>query len=265
MMDRLLDVDGLCAGYKQMEVLHGVSLDVAAGEIVAIVGANGAGKSTLLNTITGLISTRAGQIKFEGEAIHGRPTQSIIRHGICLVPERRQLFSTMTVEENLLIGAYARADRPSRRTLADDMEEVFELFPRLKERRRQIAQSMSGGEQQMAAIARALMAKPRLFLFDEPSLGLAPLIVDQIMDQIVKLRSGGRTILLVEQNVRVALGVSDRAYVMETGKIAMSGVASELLANESVQETYLGGRSDDPNSMEERIRSKGAADNQTPS
>jgi branched-chain amino acid transport system ATP-binding protein len=257
-MTPLLDVAELCSGYKQMEVLHGVSLHVMPGEIVALVGANGAGKSTLLNTITGVVPARSGRISFENVLISALPTRDIVRMGIGVVPERRQLFGTMSVEENLLIGAYARPDRPTHKQLQSEMADVFELFPKLRDRRRQLAQSMSGGEQQMTAIARALMAKPRLLLLDEPSLGLAPLVVDQIVEQIVRLRAGGCTILLVEQNARLALSISDRGYIVETGRIAMSGGAAELLANDSIQAAYLGGRNDTPNSMEERIRSRGA-------
>jgi branched-chain amino acid transport system ATP-binding protein len=255
-MTPLLDVAELCSGYKQMEVLHSISLHVLPGEIVALVGANGAGKSTLLNTVTGIVPARSGRISFGHSVISMRSTRDIVRMGIGVVPERRQLFGTMSVEENLLMGAYARPGRSTRRQLQSDIEYVFDLFPRLRERRRQLARSMSGGEQQMTAIARALMAKPRLLLMDEPLLGLAPLVVDQIMEQIATLRVGGCTILLVEQNARLALSVSDRAYVVETGRIAMSGNAAELLGNESIQDAYLGGRNDTPNSMENRIRSR---------
>jgi branched-chain amino acid transport system ATP-binding protein len=255
-MAALLDVRELCSGYGPMEVLHRVSLAVGEGEIVALLGANGAGKSTLLNTITGLVPARAGSVSFAGSVISSMATQDIVRLGIGQVPERRQLFGTMTVEENLLIGAYARSDKPNRAALAADMDEVFVLFPRLKERRRQLAQSMSGGEQQMAAIARALMARPRLLLLDEPSLGLAPLVVDQIMSQVQTLRARGSTILLVEQNARVALEIADRAYVVETGAITLSGKAADLLANEAVQDAYLGGRGGSPRAMEERIRAR---------
>jgi branched-chain amino acid transport system ATP-binding protein len=251
-MAAFLDIGELCSGYGRMEVLHGISLHIDEGEIVALLGANGAGKSTLLNTITGLVATRAGQTRFAGRAISDLPTQDIVRLGVTQVPERRQLFGTMTVEENLLIGAYARTDRPSRAVLEADMAEIFVLFPRLKERRRQLAQSMSGGEQQMAAIARALMAKPRMLLLDEPSLGLAPLIVDQIMARIRDLRARGCTILLVEQNARVALELADRAYVVETGRITLSGKGSDLLADPAVQNAYLGGEG----LMEERIRAQ---------
>lgn len=255
-MAALLEISELRSGYKQMEVLHGVSLYVEQGEIVALVGANGAGKSTLLNTITGIVPVRSGRISFDNTVISARPTRDIVRMGVGVVPERRQLFGTMSLQENLLIGAYSRADNPSHSQLLTEIDQVLELFPRLRDRRRQLAQSMSGGEQQMTAIARALMSKPRLLLLDEPSLGLAPLVVDQIVGQIVKLRDGGCTLLLVEQNARLALSISDRAYVVETGQITMSGSAAELLGNESVQEAYLGGRNDTLSSMEARIRSR---------
>jgi branched-chain amino acid transport system ATP-binding protein len=257
-MRPLLDVVDVCSGYKLMEVLHGISLRVMPGEVVALVGANGAGKSTLINTITGIVPVRSGCISFDGVVISSLPTRHIVRLGIGVVPERRQLFGTMSLEENLLIGAHSRADHPSRRRLQTEIDDVLQLFPNLRERRRQLAQSMSGGEQQMTAIARALMARPRLLLLDEPSLGLAPLVVGQIMEQLAALRASGRTILLVEQNARLALSISDRAYVVETGRIAISGTAAELLGNESIQDAYLGGREDAADSMERRIRSRRA-------
>ena len=257
-MSALLDIAQLTSGYGGTEILHAVSLEVRAGEIVALLGANGAGKSTLLNTIIGLVPARSGTVAFDGKPITGLATQGIVRLGISQVPERRQLFGTMSIEENLLIGAYARADKPGKAVLARDMEEQFQLFPRLKERRRQLAQSMSGGEQQMAAIARALMARPRLLLLDEPSLGLAPLIVAQIMAQVVELRKRGCTILLVEQNARVALGIADRAYVLETGRITLSGTAAALLADPAVQDAYLGGQGAGTRAMEDRIRARAA-------
>jgi branched-chain amino acid transport system ATP-binding protein len=258
-MTALLQLEGVSSGYGRTAVLREVSLAVAEGEIVALIGANGAGKSTLLNTVVGVIPTRAGRTLFAGAPMSGLDTQRIVRQGITQVPERRQLFGTMTVEENLLMGAYARADRPGKAALAAALEEQFQLFPRLKERRRQLAQSMSGGEQQMAAIARALMARPRLLLLDEPSLGLAPLIVRQIMEQIVELRRRGCTILLVEQNARVALEIADRGYVLETGRITLAGSASDLLNDPAVQDAYLGGQGAGSRAMEERIRAKAAA------
>ncbi|HVO15334.1 MAG TPA: ABC transporter ATP-binding protein [Alphaproteobacteria bacterium] len=255
-MAALLHLEGVSSGYGRTAVLHEISLEVAAGEIVALIGANGAGKSTLLNTVTGLIPTRGGSTLFDAAPIDGLDTERIVRLGVTQVPERRQLFGTMTVEENLLMGAYARADRPGKARLAADLEEQYEQFPRLKERRRQLAQSMSGGEQQMAAIARALMSRPRLLLLDEPSLGLAPLIVRQIMEQIVTLRRRGCTILLVEQNARVALEIADRGYVLETGRITLAGPASDLLDDPAVQDAYLGGQGAGSRAMEERIRAR---------
>jgi branched-chain amino acid transport system ATP-binding protein len=257
-MAALLEIADLRAGYGRTEALHGVSLEVHEGEIVALLGANGAGKSTTLNTVMGRLPARSGRIDFDGHPIAALPTREIVRLGLALVPERRQLFGPMTVEENLLVGAYARADRPSKAVLAADLAAQFALFPRLQERRRQLAQSLSGGEQQMAAIARGLMARPRLLLLDEPSLGLAPLIAAQIMEQIADLRRRGCTILPVEQNARVALGIADRAYVLETGSIALSGPAAELLENSAIQEAYLGGQGADAERMERRIRARAA-------
>ncbi|HVV92735.1 MAG TPA: ABC transporter ATP-binding protein [Hyphomicrobiales bacterium] len=254
----MLDIAGLSAGYGRTEVLHGISLEVRQGEIVALLGANGAGKSTTLNTVMGLLPARTGEIRFDGQSIASRPTREIVHLGLVLVPERRQLFGPMTVEENLLVGAYARADRPGKAALAADLDAQFALFPRLGERRRQLARSLSGGEQQMAAIARALMARPRLLLLDEPSLGLAPLIVAQIMEQIADLRRGGCTILLVEQNARVALGIADRAYVLETGSVALAGPAATLIENPAIQEAYLGGQGTGADRLELRIRARAA-------
>jgi branched-chain amino acid transport system ATP-binding protein len=259
-MAPLLDVIDLRSGYALMEVLHGISLYVMPGELVALVGANGAGKSTLLNTIVGVVPVRSGRVSFDSTVISSLSTRDIVRKGIGVVPERRQLFGTMSLEDNLLIGAYSRADRPSPYQLKTEMESVFELFPKLRDRRHQLTQSMSGGEQQMTAIARALMARPRLLLLYEPSLGLAPLVVDQIIEQLAGLRASGCTILLVEQNARLALSIADRAYVVETGRIAMSGCAAELPSNESIQDAYLGGRDDVANSMEERIRARRMAE-----
>jgi branched-chain amino acid transport system ATP-binding protein len=255
-MTAMLAIDRITSGYGPAEVLHGVSTAVAKGEIVALIGANGAGKSTLLNTIVGRIATRSGQIAFDGTDITRLGTQAIVRRGIAQVPERRQLFGGMTVEENLLMGAYGRSDRRDKPRIAADLEAQFQLFPVLKERRRQRAQSLSGGEQQMAAIARALMARPRLLLLDEPSLGLAPLIARQIMELIVALRLQGCTILLVEQNARLALEIADRGYVMETGRIALAGRAADLLGDPAVQEAYLGGEG--TGAMEARIRARAA-------
>jgi len=254
-MPALLDIRNLATGYGRNQVLHGVSLQVDEAEIVALLGANGAGKTTLLDTVVGLVRARAGEILFAGEAITTLATAAIVRRGIVLVPERRQLFGMMSVEENLLLGAYGRAGRDAASVRAD-LEAQYELFPRLRERRRQLARSLSGGEQQMAAIARALMARPRLLLLDEPSLGLAPLMVEQILTCILELRRRGGTILLIEQNARAALGIADRAHVIETGRIALAGKASELLENPAVQDAYLGGQGSSARAMEERIRAR---------
>jgi branched-chain amino acid transport system ATP-binding protein len=220
----LLELSSVESAHGRTPVLHGVSLDVAAGEIVALIGANGAGKSTLLNTVMGLVSLTGGDIRFAGRSIARLSTPAIVRSGIAQVPERRQLFGTMTVEENLRMGAYMRADRAE---VAAALTEQFGRFPILGERRRQAAQTLSGGEQQMLAIARAAMSQPRLLLLDEPSLGLAPLLVTQIMSHISALRDAGGTVLVVEQNARAALGIADRGYVLENGRITLSGPAPE--------------------------------------
>ncbi len=252
-MSALLQLERIISGYGSAPVLHEVSLTVTAGEIVALIGANGAGKSTLLNTIMGLVPLRAGEIVFDRKPIARRPTPAIVRAGLAQVPERRQLFGAMTVEENLRLGAYVRADRAA---IAAAMEEQFRQFPILKERRRQASQTLSGGEQQMLAIGRALMSQPRLLLLDEPSLGLAPLMVDRIMQQIVALRAAGGTVVIVEQNARAALGVADRGYVLENGRITVAGRASELLDNPAVQDAYLGGQGGSMRAVEDRIRAK---------
>jgi branched-chain amino acid transport system ATP-binding protein len=247
-----LELEHVSSGYGRSPVLHDVSLHVGEGEIVALIGANGAGKSTLLNTVMGLVATSAGSIRFDGRAIGQLPTPAIVRAGIAQVPERRQLFGNMSVEENLLMGAYTSADRHS---VATALEEQFARFPILRERRRQLARTLSGGEQQMVAIARATMSRPRLLLLDEPSLGLAPIIVAQIMRQIVALRSARGTVLIVEQNAHAALAIADRGYVLENGRIALEGAANELLVNPAVQEAYLGGQGGHY-AIEGRIRSR---------
>ena len=249
----MLRLEGVASGYGRSPVLHEVSLEVASGEIVALIGANGAGKSTLLNTVMGLVSVSSGRIFLDETPIENRPTPAIVRCGIAQVPERRQLFGTMTVEENLRMGAYARRDRGS---VGRALEEQFRIFPILSERRRQPAQTLSGGEQQMLAIARAMMSRPRLLLLDEPTLGLAPLVVERIMGEIKALRSAGGTVLVVEQNARAALGIADRGYVLENGRISAAGPAQALLSDAAVQEAYLGGAGDDARAMERRIREK---------
>ena len=252
-MSALLDLARVASGHGRTPVLHDVSLAVASGEIVALIGANGAGKSTLLNTVMGLVTMSGGDICFDGCSIAGLATPAIVRGGIALVPERRQLFGSMTVEENLRMGAYTRTDRAE---IAAALAEQFRQFPILSERRRQAAQTLSGGEQQMLAIARAMMSRPRLLLLDEPSLGLAPLMVAQIMGQIATLRATGGTVLVVEQNARAALGVADRGYVLENGRIAASGRAVDLLGNQDIQDAYLGGGQGSRRAIEQRIRAK---------
>ena len=250
-MSALLEIERLIAGYGRTQVLHEVTLEVREGEIVALIGANGAGKSTLLNTVMGLVPVAAGDIRVAGKSVRSLSTAAVVREGLVQVPERRQLFGSMTVEENLRMGAFAVKDRAS---VAGLMERQFEQFPILRERRRQLASTLSGGEQQMVAIARAMMAAPRLMLLDEPSLGLAPLFVTRIFDQIKALRAGGGTILLVEQNARLALSIADRGYVLESGRIGVAGSAAELLHNPHVQDAYLGGAGSSSRAMEDRIR-----------
>jgi branched-chain amino acid transport system ATP-binding protein len=246
----LLELDRVSSGYGRFGVLHDVSLGVAEGEIVALIGANGAGKSTLLNTVMGMVTLSGGEIRYDGAPISRLGTPAIVRSGIAQVPERRQLFGTMSVEENLLMGAYSCTDR---RGIAAMLEEQFARFPILRERRRQQAQTLSGGQQQMVAIARAMMSRPRLLLLDEPSLGLAPLIVNQILSEIAALRAAGGTVLLVEQNAHAALSIADRAYVLENGRIGAVGSAQEMLASSAVQDAYLGGEAGQF-AMEKRIR-----------
>jgi branched-chain amino acid transport system ATP-binding protein len=248
----LLELDGVTSGYGRSPVLHDVSLAVGAGEIVALIGANGAGKSTLLNTIMGLVTASSGAIRFDGTPITHLPTPTIVRTGVAQVPERRQLFGAMSVEENLLMGAYTNAER---RAVATSLEQQFLRFPILRQRRRQLARTLSGGEQQMVALARAAMSRPKLLLLDEPSLGLAPMIVARIMQQIAALRGEGGTVLIVEQNAHAALAIADRGYVLENGRIALEGRAAELLTNPAVQEAYLGGQGGHY-AIEARIRAR---------
>ena len=227
--------------YGQVHALKNVSLHLAQGEIVTLIGANGAGKTTLLNTLSAITPARSGEIVFEGGAIAGRSPDRIVELGISQVPEGRQVFKPLSVEDNLELGAYLRYRNKEKSAIREDLETVFALFPRLRERRKQMAGTLSGGEQQMLAIGRALMARPRLLLLDEPSMGLAPLVVQEIFRVISTLRSErGTTILLVEQNARAALTLADRGYVLETGKMILEGVASELLENREVQRAYLG-------------------------
>jgi branched-chain amino acid transport system ATP-binding protein len=228
----------LQAGYGALRVLKGISLHVSPGEVVTIIGANGAGKTTLLKTIAGVLRPRAGKVFFDKREIGGVAAEKIVARGCCLVPEGRHVFPTLTVRENLLLGAYCR--RGGRAELAGLLEEACALFPILKERHRQLAGTLSGGQQQMLAIGRALMSRPRLLMLDEPSLGVAPLVVRDIYATLSALRRGGMTVLLVEQNARAALAVADRGYVLETGQIVLEGSSAELSANPEVQRAYLG-------------------------
>jgi branched-chain amino acid transport system ATP-binding protein len=234
----LLKVEGLHAGYGRAEVLSGVSIEAAAGSVVAVVGPNGAGKSTLLNALMGVLPAR-GDLSFDGEPIQRLSLEQRVQRGIALVPETRALFATMPVADNLLLGGY-RQRRTPRAEQAARLDEIYALFPRLHERQAQAAGTLSGGERQMLAIGRALMGAPRLLMLDEPSLGLAPLVVKEIFRIIERLRETGTTILLIEQNARAAMAVADHAYVLETGAIALSGPATELAADPRVIETYLG-------------------------
>jgi len=232
----MLEVRDLHVHYGEIPALKGVSLAVGRGEIVALLGNNGAGKTTTLKTVSGLIAPRAGEVTLEGESIRDLPAHLIVRRGIAHVPEGRRVFNRLTVRENLSMGAYTRSDRG----VAGDLERVLSLFPRLRERSAQVAGTLSGGEQQMLAIGRALMATPRLLLLDEPSMGLAPVLVEQIFDTILTINQQGTTILLVEQNAALALDVAHRAYVLETGAVVLSGVAADLARDQDVRRAYLG-------------------------
>jgi branched-chain amino acid transport system ATP-binding protein len=232
----VLEVEDLSVSYRTIRAVHGVSFTVRPGEVVALLGANGAGKSTLLRAVAGVLAPQAGRVRFEGTDITGWAAHRVARRGLRLVPEGRGLLARMTVWENLLMGQYATAAGPR-----GDLDAALERFPVLRQRRGQIASTLSGGEQQMLAIARALVARPRLLMLDEPSLGLAPRLVRQIFAVVAELKREGVTIVLVEQNARQALGVADRAYILETGQVVLSGPAAELAAGEAVQRAYLGG------------------------
>jgi branched-chain amino acid transport system ATP-binding protein len=236
----MLEVRDLRAGYGNITVLKGISLAITEGQIVALIGANGAGKTTTLKSITGLLRPAAGQIRFGGEEITSRPPAEIVARGISLVPEGRRIFSNLSVVENLRMGAYLRRDRDQ---LIRDVAEMLDLFPALQGRERQKGGTLSGGEQQMLAIARALMARPNLLLLDEPSMGLAPRLIDVVFEILQNIRARGTTIFLVEQNARLALALADEGYVIETGQIVLSGRAQNLRENEAVRRAYLGGRS----------------------
>ncbi len=234
----MLKVENLQVYYGAIHALQGISFNLEKGEIVALIGANGAGKSTTLNTISGILRPREGSVIFEGQEIHQIPPQEIVRQSVIQIPEGRKIFSRMTVAENLEMGAYTQTDRA---TITRDMEAVFDRFPRLRERRNQLGGTLSGGEQQMLAMGRGLMAHPTLLLLDEPSMGLSPILVEQIFDIIQDINEQGTSILLVEQNAQMALAIADRAYVLETGKIVMQGTGDDLLKDPSVIEAYLGG------------------------
>jgi branched-chain amino acid transport system ATP-binding protein len=233
----LLEVDGVHTFYGNIEALKGVSLEVEEGEVVTLIGSNGAGKSTTLRSISGLTPSREGAIRFGGRDITRTAPQDIVRFGISQSPEGRRCFQRMSVRENLELGAYLRSDKAG---IGEDLDRVFDLFPRLKERERQKAGTMSGGEQQMLAIGRALMARPTLLLLDEPSMGLAPILVERIYETVAEINRQGTTILLVEQNANYALGVSNRGYVLETGKVVLSDKSGALRENPEVQKAYLG-------------------------
>ena len=236
-MEPILQVSDLSVSYGSINAVKNVSFQVNPGEVVTLIGANGAGKSTILNTVSGLLHPKSGSILFQGKDLHGIPADKILCLGLAQVPEGRHVFLQMTVEENLEMGAYTQP----KSTIAPGIADVYQRFPRLKERRRQIAGTLSGGEQQMLAMGRALMSKPTLLMLDEPSMGLAPILVEQIFGIIRELHAAGTTILLVEQNAQAALSVADRAYVLETGSIALSGTGAELMASDAVRKAYLGG------------------------
>jgi branched-chain amino acid transport system ATP-binding protein len=237
-MTNMLEVKNIEVAYGKIVAVKDVSLSVAEGEIVTLIGSNGAGKSTTLRTISGLLKPRSGEISFKGERIDGRPGHEIVGLGICHSPEGRRIFPRMTVRENLELGAFLRDDKAA---INADMERVLDLFPRLRERIEQRSGTMSGGEQQMLAVSRALMGSPSLLLLDEPSMGLAPVLVEMIFETIIKIREQGTTILLIEQNAMAALEVADRAYVLESGKVKMSGKASDLRKDDQIAKAYLGG------------------------
>ena len=234
----MLKIENINVYYGNIHALKGISVEVKEGEIVTLIGANGAGKSTILRTISGLLRAKTGDVQFEGQSISGLPAEDIVRRGVIQVPEGRRIFANMTVQENLEMGAYTRKDSSG---ISKDITKVFERFTRLGERRTQIAGTLSGGEQQMLAIGRGLMSKPRLLLLDEPSMGLAPLLVKEIFAIVKEINESGTTILLVEQNAHMALSIAHQAYVLETGRVTLQGTAKELSESEAVRKAYLGG------------------------
>lgn len=233
----ILEIKDLHVHYGSIHAIHGINLKVERGEIVTLIGSNGAGKTTTLHTISGLLSPSSGEILFDGKPIHGVPAHQIVARGLAQSPEGRMVFPDLTVAENLEMGAFLRKDKAG---IAADLEKMFTLFPRLKERRKQLAGTLSGGEQQMVAIARAYMAKPQLLLLDEPSLGIAPILVQAIFDAIVEINKTGMTVLLVEQNAYAALKIAHRGYVLTTGEISMHGTSAELISNDEIKKAYLG-------------------------
>lgn len=234
----MLRIENINVYYGAIHAIKGVSIEVPQGEIVALIGSNGAGKSTILRTISGLLKPKSGKVLYEGVDIAGISAHKIVGMGLCQVPEGRHVFANMTVMENLELGAYLRSDK---KEIAKDLQDIFAKFPRLYERQNQLSGTLSGGEQQMLAMGRALMSKPKLLLLDEPSMGLAPLLVKEIFNIIKEINASGTTVLLVEQNANMALSIADKAYVLETGRISLSGTASTLSSSEEVRKAYLGG------------------------
>lgn len=233
----MLEIKDLQVSYGMIQAIKGVSFEVNEGEVISLIGANGAGKTTILHTITGLLKPKAGSVLFEGKELTTTPAHKIVRYGMAHVPEGRRVFAELTVYENLKMGAYTRKDKNE---IEETLAMVYNRFPRLEERKKQLAGTLSGGEQQMLAMGRALMSKPKIILMDEPSMGLSPLFVSEVFDIIQKISAGGTTVLLVEQNAKKALSISDRAYVLETGKIALTGKASDLIHDENIKKAYLG-------------------------
>ena len=233
----MLEVKDLCVNYGMIKALKGISFEVNEGEVIALIGANGAGKTTTLHTLTGILPAKSGSVRFGDTELTKVPAHKIVRMGIAHVPEGRRIFQQLTVLDNLRLGAFIRNDKQG---IAEDIEKIYKRFPRLAERKTQIAGTLSGGEQQMLAMGRALMSNPKLVVMDEPSMGLSPIMVSEIFKIIEDIRSNGTTVLLVEQNAKKALSISDRAYVLETGKISLSGKASDLINDESVRKAYLG-------------------------
>ena len=233
----MLEVKDLCVNYGMIKALKGISFEVNEGEVISLIGANGAGKTTTLHTITGILRSKSGSVVFEGNELTKIPAHKIVRLGMAHVPEGRRIFQQLSVLDNLRLGAFIRNDKQG---IAEDIEKIYKRFPRLEERKTQIAGTLSGGEQQMLAMGRALMSRPRLIVMDEPSMGLSPIMVSEIFKIIEDIRSNGTTVLLVEQNAKKALSISDRAYVLETGNITLTGKASDLINDESVRKAYLG-------------------------